>query len=56
MNSFNKLINGSKPVLVDFFTEWCGACKRMPPILKEVNFQRRKNSMAAVGSITCKRD
>ena len=35
-DEFEKIINESKPTIVDFFATWCGPCKMLSPILEKV--------------------
>jgi thioredoxin 1 len=45
--SFNDIIQNDKPVLVDFYADWCGPCRMMPPALDELK-QRMGDAVSII--------
>ena len=47
-NNFDLVINSDKPVLLDFYAEWCGPCRMVSPIMEQI---AEENPQYLVGKV-----
>ena len=39
-DNFEEIRNGDKPVLLDFYADWCGPCRMVSPIVDDIAEER----------------
>ena len=47
-NNFDLVVNSDKPVLLDFFAEWCGPCRMVSPIVEQIAAENPQYLVAKV--------
>ena len=48
INNFNEIKNSDKPVLLDFYADWCGPCRMVSPLVDEI---ANENPQYVVGKV-----
>ncbi len=50
-NFDNEVVKSSKPIVVDFWAEWCGPCKQIGPTLEEISDEMSNDVIIAKHNI-----
>ena len=47
-DNFEQLVQSEKPVLLDFYADWCGPCRMVAPIIEEIARENEQYLVAKV--------